>query len=86
MERVIRVNQPYRVSNTMVQGDGVSYTLNNKFDAEQLCKQLNNYETTIQNTKNTNNTINKLEKQVTQLKLTINLLDEEIQQMKELQK
>ena len=79
-----RVNQPiYRVSNTMVKGKGISYTLNNKYDAQQLCTTLNNYETELQKNKTTIDT-DKLNKQLIQLKLTINILTDEIQRLEEL--
>ena len=36
-----RVNQPYKIKGTMVQGQGYSYNLTSKIDAEKLSTTLN---------------------------------------------
>ena len=77
------MESPYLVSNTIVKGQGHSYCLNNKFDAEQLCHTLNTYETELQKNKTTID-IEKVNKQIIQLKLTINILTDEIQRLEEL--
>ena len=50
-----RVNPPYKTNHTRVHGQGWSYNLTNKKDAQHLCQLLNNYEKEIQ----LNNTIGK---------------------------
>ena len=65
---------PYRVNNTIVKGQGHSYQLNNKYDAKQLCRILNEYETT-------NNP--KLEALLIQLKMDIEIVKDDIDKIKE---
>lgn len=50
-----RVNPPYTVKGSRVQGNGYGYNLTSKVDAVKLCETLNQYEHEIQ----TNNTIGK---------------------------
>ena len=55
MEKTGEGRMKYITKNTRVQGNGYSYNLNNKIDANKLCEKLNNYE----------NKINELQKQLT---------------------
>ena len=79
-----RVNEPvYKIKGTRVQGQGYSYNLISKIDAEKLCTTLNHlteYKNTSQNIENKLDTITK---QIIQLKLTINTLHEEVNYIKE---
>lgn len=76
-----RVNQPYKIKGTMVQGQGYSYNLTSKIDAEKLSTTLNHLHMTTQQYQHITQKLDEITKQVIQLKLTINILDEEIQRL-----
>lgn len=78
-----RVNQPkYTIKNTLVKGQGISYNLNNKHDAQQLCHTLNQYETQL------NHQINyeKLKQQIIILQMGITQIQADLDKIKELLK
>ena len=79
----------YTTKNTLVKGQGYSYNLNNKHDANKLCEQLNNYETTITNLKKTIQTetnLDKLHQQVIALQMDLKVVQEDLDKIKELLK
>ena len=78
------VNQTYRVQGSSVYGNGHRYNLTNNVTAVELCNTLNNL-TTIQKTNtNIDNKLDKITRQIIQMKLSINTLDEEVKTLKEL--
>ena len=68
----------YTVQNTLVKGNGYSYNLNRKIDAERLCHTLNQYEKTITLQQNLEEQFDNITKQIIQLKLSVNTLKDEI--------
>lgn len=79
----------YTTKNTLVKGQGYSYNLNNKHDANKLCEKLNNYETTITNLKKTIQTetnLEKLHQQVIALQMDLKVVQEDLDKIKELLK
>ena len=79
----------YTTKNTLVKGQGYSYNLNNKHDANKLCEKLNNYETTITNLKKTIQTetnLEKLHQQVIALQMDLKVVQEDLNKIKELLK
>lgn len=79
----------YTTKNTLVKGQGYSYNLNNKHDANKLCEKLNNYETTITNLKKTiqtENNLDKLHQQVIALQMDLKVVQEDLDKIKELLK
>ena len=77
----------YTTKNTLVKGQGYSYNLNNKHDANKLCEKLNNYETTITNLKKTIQTetnFEKLHQQVIALQMDITQIQNDLDKIKEL--
>ena len=79
----------YTTKNTLVKGQGYSYNLNNKHDANKLCEKLNNYETTITNLKKTIQTetnLDKLHQQVIALQMDIKNCQSDLDKIKELLK
>ena len=77
----------YTTKNTLVKGQGYSYNLNNKHDANKLCEKLNNYETTITNLKKTiqtENNLDKLHQQVIALQMDIKNCQSDLDKIKEL--
>ena len=76
----------YTVTNTLVKGNGYSYNLNSKIDAERLCNTLNNYEKTVNLHKNLDKQFDKIQKQLIQTNLSLNILKDDMEQLtKELQ-
>jgi hypothetical protein len=74
------------VQNTLVK-DHIkkqSYNLNNKHDAQQLAKTLNTTYNTLQHYKNIEKQHDKITKTIIQLKLTINILSDEINNLQEM--
>ena len=77
----------YTTKNTLVKGQGYSYNLNNKRDANKLCEKLNNYETTITNLKKTIQTetnLEKLHQQLIALQMDLKVVQEDLDKIKEL--
>ena len=69
----------YTIKGTLVKGKGYSYNLNNKHDANHLCERLNNYEKTIQQ----NNNLDLVLKQLTQIQMSVKILEHEINKVQE---
>ena len=79
-------NQTYKVQGSSVYGNGHRYNLTNNVTAVELCNTLNNL-TEIQNTnQNIDTKLDKITKQIIQMKLSINTLDEEVKTLTELLK
>ncbi|MBP5422222.1 MAG: hypothetical protein J6Y78_07275 [Paludibacteraceae bacterium] len=79
-----RVNQTYKREGSRVYGNGTSYNLTNNITATELCQTLNHL-TEIQNTNsNIDNKLDKITRQIIQMKLSINTLDEEVKTLTEL--
>ena len=74
----------YKCQGSRVYGNGTSYNLTNNVTAIELCNTLNNL-TEIQKTNtNIDQKLDKITKQIIQMKLSINTLDEEVKTLKEL--
>ena len=71
------------IKQTTVKGHGYSYQLNNKKDAQKLCQTLNQYEKTTTLNHNIEQQYHKITKQLIQLKLTTQILNEEIHNLEE---
>ena len=81
-----RVNQTYRVQGASVYGDGKRFNVTNNVTAVELCNTLNNL-TEIKNTNtNIDTKLDRITKQIIQMKLSINTLDEEVKTLTELLK
>ena len=78
-----RVNQTYTITGTRVKGQGYSYNCTSKIDAERLCNTLNTYEQNLQLNKNIEEQFDKITKQLIQIKLSIGILNEDINTLKE---
>ena len=79
-----RVNQTYRVQGSSVYGNGKRFNVTNNVTAVELCNTLNRL-TEIQNTStNIDTKLDKITKQIIQMKLTINTLHYEIEKLTEL--
>jgi len=77
--------EPYKVQGSRVYGQGYSYNLTSKIDAEQLHKTLTNYEkeiTNLQLQQNTSEQFDRITKQVIQIQLTLGILDNDIKKLK----
>ena len=80
------MNQTYKVQGSSVYGNGHRYNLTNNVTAVELCNTLNNL-TEIQNTnQNIDEKFDRITKQIIQMKLSINTLDEEVKTLNELLK
>lgn len=79
-------NETYKVQGSSVYGAGHRYNLTNKVTAVELCQTLNHL-TEIQNTSsNIDKKLDQITKQCIQMKLSINTLHYEIEQLSELVK
>ena len=71
----------YKVNNSRVYGAGWSYNLTNQKDAIKLCETLNHYETTVNLQSNIDKQFDKITKELIQVKMTLNILNEEVNQL-----
>ena len=71
----------FRVQGSRVYGNGYSYNLNNKVDATKLCETLNHYEEISRLNKNIDKQFDKVTRELIQVKMTLNILNEEINQL-----
>ena len=67
-------------------GEGKSYNCNNKITATELYNTLTNYENTIQTNNTTEHKLDKLNKQLIQINMTLGILTEELHQLNEMVK
>lgn len=71
----------YKVDNSRVYGAGWSYNLTNQKDAIKLCEILNHYETTVNLHENIDKQFDKITRELIQVKMTLNILNEEVNQL-----
>ena len=81
-----RVNTPYKIQGSRVYGQGLSYNLNNKHDAIQLQHTLNQLAEYKNLSNNIDTKLDTITKQIIQLKLSVNILGEEVEHLKEVLK
>ena len=78
------MNETYKTQGSSVYGNGKRFNVTNKITATELCQTLNHL-TTIQKTNtNIDNKLDKITRQIIQMKLSINTLDEEVKTLTEL--
>ena len=81
------VNQPkYKTQSSRVYGNGFSYNLTSRIDAERLCNTLNKYETEITNLNKqnkTNQNIESIDKQLKQVLTDLTILQQDIDILKD---
>lgn len=68
----------YRIQGSRVFGQGMSINCINKVTAESLLNTLNNYEKTIQLHTNLEQQFDKIQKQLIQVNMTLQILNDEI--------
>ena len=73
----------YQVQGSRVYGNGESYNVTNRITAENLCKTLNCYEKTSKEYKEITEKLDKLNKQVIQIQLSLGILTDDINTLKE---
>ena len=73
----------WKLTDNRVHGHGQNYTLPNKITAKQLHKTLTTYEKTTTLNNNIEQQYHKITKQLIQLKLTTQILNEEIHNLEE---
>ena len=73
----------YKCQGSRVFGQGYSYNLTNKIDAERLCSTLNNYEQNLQLEQNISKQYDKITKEIIQIQLTLGILNDDINKIKE---
>ena len=78
------MNETYKCTGSSVYGNGKRFNVTNNVTAAELCNTLNHL-TTIQKTNtNIDNKLDKITRQIIQMKLSINTLDEEVKTLNEL--
>ena len=78
------MNETYKTQGSSVYGNGKRFNVTNNVTAVELCNTLNNL-TEIQNTStNIDKKLDKITRQIIQMKLSINTLDEEVKTLNEL--
>ena len=79
-----RVNQPkYKTEGSRVYGDGYSYNLTSRIDAEKLCNTLNTYEQNLQLEQNITEQYTKLTKQIIALQMDLSNVQDTVNKLKE---
>ena len=73
--------ETYRIQGSRVYGNGESYNVTNKITAEQLCNTLNKYENTLRLNQNLDKQYDKIQKQLIQVNMTLNILNDEIKNL-----
>lgn len=71
----------WQIQGSRVYGNGQSYNCTNKVTAEQLHNTLNNYEKTVNLQSNIDKQFDKITKELIQVKMTLNILNEEVNQL-----
>ena len=77
------MNKPYKTQGARVYGNGQSYTVHNKTTAETLCQTLNTLIEYRNISTNIDNKLDEITRQIIQLKLSVNILDEEVKHLQE---
>ena len=83
---MIRVNQPkWNITGSRVysNGEGKSYNCTNKITAQDLYHTLTEYEKTVQLTQSTDTKLDNITKQVIQIQMTLNILQHDLDKLKE---
>ena len=81
-----RVNQPkWNITGSRVysNGEGKSYNCTNKITAQDLYHTLTEYEKTVQLTESTDTKLDNITKQVIQIQMTLNILQHDLDKLKE---
>ena len=78
------MNETYKCQGSSVYGAGKRYNLTNNVTAVELCNTLNNLTAIQDSNNNINDKLDKITRQIIQLKLSINTLDEEVKTLHEL--
>lgn len=73
----------WKIQGSRVYGNGQSYNCHNRVTAIQLQNTLNNYEKNYQTYRNIETQYDNITKQIIQLKLTVNILSDEINHLQE---
>ena len=68
----------WKIQGSRVYGNGQGYNCTNRVTAEQLHNTLNNYEKTIQLHTNLEQQFDKIQKQLIQVNMTLQILNDEI--------
>ena len=71
----------YRIQGSRVFGQGMSINCTNIVTAEQLCNRLNTYEKTVELNKNIEEQFDKITKQIIQVNMTLQILNEEVKRL-----
>ena len=82
----VNQNETYKVQGSSVYGNGSRYNLTNNVTAVELCNTLNNLTEYKNQSNKTETQLDQITKQIIQLKLTINILGEEITKLVEMMK
>lgn len=77
------MSQPYKIEGSRVYGNGMSFNCTNIVTAEQLLNTLNNYENTLKLNKNIKQQFDNIQKQIIQVKLSINILQDDVTKLKQ---
>ena len=81
-----RVNQPkWNITGSRVysNGEGKSYNCTNKITAQDLYHTITEYEKTVQLTESTDTKLDNITKQVIQIQMTLNILQHDLDKLKE---
>lgn len=78
MSEIIKKNKAY-----LVKSEYGSYTINNKHSAEKLNQTLTDYETLSKQSQKTEQTLDRVQKQIIRIQMTASTLKEEINQIKQ---
>jgi hypothetical protein len=76
----------WKIQHSRVYGDGKSFNVNNKVTAVELQSTLNNYEDQIQTFEDTQYTLEQANKQLIEIKMTLSILQADIDKLKEVLK
>ena len=71
----------WQIQGSRVYGNGQSYNCTNKVTAEQLQHTLNTYEKTVQLNKNIEQQFDKITKQIIQVNMTLQILNDEVKRL-----
>ena len=74
----------WRIQGSRVYGDGKSYNCHNKVTAQDLLNTLTQYEQVQQQVHETSQKYDKITKQLIQIQMSLRILEEEIQTLKEM--
>ena len=71
----------YTIDGTRVKGEGWSYQLTNTKDAERLCQTLNTYHATSIRNHETEYKLDKLQKTIISLQMSISIIGDELERL-----